>query len=286
MVTYSAKLDVPRELVLFLSKLLAGERRRKGTRKGRRALTTFWQAVLVLRWFRDRTDTTKLARDHGVARATGYRYVDEGIEALAAQAPDLHDALQRAKDNGDAYLILDGKNFSSDRLGEKTTSTKGTEIDLWYSGKTREQAGNIQALTDPDGFPLWVSDVEPGSVHDITAAETTSSAPCTGLTPSSTCPPWPTAATRVPEPGSSPRSNTPKPAKAAHSTSTTRPTTNCCAACAPSANADSPCSPAVGAPYDTSPPAPAKSAPSSKPHSYSPNSNTADSHNPLLRSPH
>ncbi|WP_190824290.1 transposase family protein [Saccharopolyspora pogona] len=158
-------------MVLFLSKLLAGERRRKGTRKGRRALTTFWQAVLVLRWFRDRTDTTKLARDHGVARATGYRYVDEGIEALAAQAPDLHDALQRAKDNGDAYLILDGKNFSSDRLGEKTTSAKDTEIDLWYSGKTREQAGNIQALTDPDGFPLWVSDVEPGSVHDITAAE-------------------------------------------------------------------------------------------------------------------
>ncbi|WP_190817107.1 transposase family protein [Saccharopolyspora pogona] len=171
MVTYSAELDVPRELVLFLSKLLAGERRRKGTRKGRRALTTFWQAVLVLRWFRDRTDTTTLARDHGVARATGYRYVDEGIEALAAQAPDLHDALQRAKDNGDAYLILDGKNFSSDRLGEKTTSAKGTEIDLWYSGKTREQAGNIQALTDPDGFPLWVSDVEPGSVHDITDAE-------------------------------------------------------------------------------------------------------------------
>ncbi|MGW3473764.1 IS5/IS1182 family transposase, partial [Saccharopolyspora sp. NPDC000995] len=52
MVTYSAKLDVPRELVVFLSRLLAGERRRKGTRKGRRVLTTFWQAVLVLRWFR------------------------------------------------------------------------------------------------------------------------------------------------------------------------------------------------------------------------------------------
>jgi hypothetical protein len=30
--------------------------------------------------------------------------------------------------------------------------------------------GNIQAVTAPDGFPLWVSDVEPGSVHDVTAA--------------------------------------------------------------------------------------------------------------------
>jgi DDE superfamily endonuclease len=25
-------------------------------------------------------------------------------------------------------------------------------------------------VTAPDGFPLWVSDAEPGSVHDITAA--------------------------------------------------------------------------------------------------------------------
>jgi hypothetical protein len=25
-------------------------------------------------------------------------------------------------------------------------------------------------VTAPDGLPLWVSDVEPGSVHDITAA--------------------------------------------------------------------------------------------------------------------
>ena len=26
------------------------------------------------------------------------------------------------------------------------------------------------SVTAPDGFPLWVSQVEPGSVHDITAA--------------------------------------------------------------------------------------------------------------------
>jgi hypothetical protein len=30
--------------------------------------------------------------------------------------------------------------------------------------------GNIQALSAPTGFPLWISDVEPGSVHDLTAA--------------------------------------------------------------------------------------------------------------------
>lgn len=36
-----------------------------------------------------------LARDCGISRATGYRYLDEVIEVLAAQAPDLHEALQR-----------------------------------------------------------------------------------------------------------------------------------------------------------------------------------------------
>lgn len=34
----------------------------------------------------------------------------------------------------------------------------------------REQGGNVQALMEPDGFPLWLSEVEPGSTHDITAA--------------------------------------------------------------------------------------------------------------------
>jgi len=28
----------------------------------------------------------------------------------------------------------------------------------------------VQAIFDPTGFPLWVSDVRPGSTHDLTAA--------------------------------------------------------------------------------------------------------------------
>ena len=47
---------------------------------------------------------------------------------------------------------------------------KGQVIDLWYSGKAHCHGGNVQAVLAPDGFPLWVSPVEPGSVHDITAA--------------------------------------------------------------------------------------------------------------------
>ncbi|MFI0471076.1 transposase family protein [Saccharopolyspora sp. 5N102] len=171
MITYRAILDVPRELALYLAGLLAARRRELGTRKGRRALTPFGQAVLGLRWFRDNIDIARLARDHGISRATAYRYLDEVTKVLSAQRPDLHEALRQATDDGWTYVILDGKIFSSDRVNEKTLSVKGTEIDRWYSGKTRGQGGNIQALTQPDGFPIWVSDVEPGSVHDITAAD-------------------------------------------------------------------------------------------------------------------
>lgn len=45
---------------------------------------------------------------------------------------------------------------------------QGEVIDAWYSGKAHTHGGNIQAVTGPDGFPLWVSQVEPGSVHDLT----------------------------------------------------------------------------------------------------------------------
>ena len=54
MITYRATLDVSRELVQFTAALLAEERRQRGTPRGSRALTCFWQAVLGLRWFRGR----------------------------------------------------------------------------------------------------------------------------------------------------------------------------------------------------------------------------------------
>ncbi|MDP9481166.1 MAG: transposase family protein, partial [Actinomycetota bacterium] len=85
-VPYRGALDVPRELVIFLSRLLAAERRRRGTRRGRRALTPFRQAVLVLRWLRDAAGIDRLAADAGISPATAYRYVHEGIDVLADAA--------------------------------------------------------------------------------------------------------------------------------------------------------------------------------------------------------
>ena len=170
MIAYRATLDVPRELAQFTAKLLAAERRRRGTPRGSRALTCFWQAVLGLRWFRDRTTADALARDHGISRATAYRYLDEVIAVLAQEAPELGEALERARDEGLPHVILDGKIIEADRCREKTISVKGEAIDLWYSGKAHCHGGNVQAVFTPGGFPLWVSDAEPGSVHDITAA--------------------------------------------------------------------------------------------------------------------
>lgn len=170
MIVYRATLDVPRELVWFVAKLLMAERRRRCTPRGSRALSCFWQAVLGVRWFRDRTTADALARDHGISRATAYRYLDEVIIVLAQEAPDLRQALERARDKGFSHVILDGKIIACDRCKEPAISVRGEVIDLWYSGKTHAYGGNIQAMTAPDGFPLWVSEAEPGSVHDITAA--------------------------------------------------------------------------------------------------------------------
>ncbi len=139
MIAHRATLDVPRELVWFVAKLLAAERRRRGTPRGSRALTCFWQAVLGLRWFRDHTSPEALARDHGIARATGYRYVDEVIAVLAEQAPDLREALERAQGEGLAHVILDGKIIPGDRCKEPAVSVKGQVIDLWYSGKAQRR---------------------------------------------------------------------------------------------------------------------------------------------------
>src|SRR2546429_66574 len=86
-------LDVPRELVVYVSRLLAAHRRALGTRKQTRALTCWRQAVFALVWFRDRgVDLRVLGAGFGISRATAYRYRDEVLLVLTGQAPDLTDA--------------------------------------------------------------------------------------------------------------------------------------------------------------------------------------------------
>src|SRR5579859_444591 len=111
-------LDVPAGLLRYLTRLLAAERRRRSTPARSRKLTCREQAKLALRWFRDRTRIEALGRDHGISRATAYRYVAEAVDVLSAQAPGLAEALERAAAEGVPYVILDGKVFENDRCSE------------------------------------------------------------------------------------------------------------------------------------------------------------------------
>lgn len=168
-ITYTATLSVRDETVFYLSGLLHAERLRRGTRTGRRALTCFRQAVLVLRWLLDGTRMSQLVHDNNISTSTGYERLHEGVAVLAAQAPSLYSALLAAKAAGYDYVLLDGTLIETDRIGAPGP-TPG--VDLWWSAKYKNHGGNVQVLTAPDGWPLWTSPVRPGREHDTTCLRT------------------------------------------------------------------------------------------------------------------
>jgi len=165
-VTYTAVLPVRERTVVVLTCLLDVERTRRGTRAGRRALTTLEQAVLVLRWFLDGTRMAQLAVDNGISESTAYSYLHEGIDAPASRAPRLESVLLAAKMAGHTHVSIDGTLIETDRC-RTPGPTKG--VDLWWSGKHANHGGNIHVVTAPDGWPLWASEVRPGREHDTTA---------------------------------------------------------------------------------------------------------------------
>jgi hypothetical protein len=127
--SHRVTLDVPFQLAVFVSRLLAGHRRELGTRNGARALTCWKQAVFALAWFRDRPDIRRLGAGFGISQATAYRYKDEAVDVLAAKAPTLREALERAVEQGLPYLILDGTLIASDRCADKKTTGKGRRLE-------------------------------------------------------------------------------------------------------------------------------------------------------------
>jgi len=165
-ITYRATLDVPEQTVFCVSRWLAAHRKAHDRRPWQRAATPFVQAVLVLRWFKDATDLAILARDGKVSIATAYRYVHEGIDVIAAHAPELPDVLAHGLQQGWQFVCLDGTLIPAVRSAARSEAGH----DVWYSGKHHRHGGLIQVLTGPTGYPEWVSGVEPGSTHDITAA--------------------------------------------------------------------------------------------------------------------
>src|SRR5215471_18664761 len=208
-IAYRATLDVPRELAQFVAKLLLAERHRRGTPRGSRALTCYWQAVLGLRWFRDRTTCDALARDHGISRATAYRYLDEVVAVLAAQAPDLRQALERAEDEGFAHVILDGTIIPADRCKEPAISVKARSSTCGTPARPTPTAATSRRCSPPAGS-------RSGSRRWNRARCTTSPPPAPMPCPPSTTPlrpawpPSPTPGTRAPASASISRSNNPQ----------------------------------------------------------------------------
>lgn len=96
-----------------------------------------------------------------MSTTTVYRYIVEGVEVLAASAPDVATAARVAA--GKAFVILDGTLLPIDRIAADRP---------FYSGKHHRHGMNVQVLADPFGRLLWASPALPGAVHDIRAART------------------------------------------------------------------------------------------------------------------
>ena len=160
-VTYTAVLPTSRTTVQHIAALLLRHRLTIGTRSGRRVLGVFAHAVLICRFLIDATRAAHLARDNAMGTSTAYRYVHEALDVLAAQAPGLRPALLAAHAAGHTHVNLDGTLIPANRVAVqgptiRRSRYKGRRVDLWWSGKHRRHGGNVQVVTAPDGWPLWV----------------------------------------------------------------------------------------------------------------------------------
>jgi hypothetical protein len=176
-VIYTAVLPTSRDTVQHIAALLLRHRVQVGTRAGRRVLGVFAHAVLICRFLIDATRVTQLARDNGMGTSTAYRYVHEALEVLAAQAPKLRPTLLAAHAAGHTHVNLDGTLIPANRVAVQGPTLRKSRrperrVDLWWSGKHRRHGGNVQVVTAPDGWPLWVSPVRPGREHDTSCART------------------------------------------------------------------------------------------------------------------
>ena len=164
--SHRASLDVSAPVLKAVTGWIARRRRRPGSRPGQRAGTVHTQVTLLLRWLRHRLDLRTLAAEAGVSIATAYRYLHEALDVIAAHAPALGAVLAHARAVGLPFVCLDGTLIPTDRMAAR--AERGHH--LWYSGKHHAFGGNVQVIFDATGFPLWVSEVCPGSTHDLTAA--------------------------------------------------------------------------------------------------------------------
>jgi hypothetical protein len=123
---YPSSMPVSNRALQVLTEALRQRRSAMGSRW--RRLSAGEQALLVLAYLNTGETYTALAGGFGVGTAMVFRYVREGVDVLAAVAPNLNEALDLARQK--AFVILDGTLLPIDRVG----MTSGYDR-AFYSGK-------------------------------------------------------------------------------------------------------------------------------------------------------
>jgi hypothetical protein len=159
--SYPSGMTVSNRALIMVSDALRRTRNQRGTRW--RRLSVGQQTLLVLAHLRKGETYADLAVGFKIGTTTVFRYIREAIDALAALAPTLAQAIAIATRK--AFVILDGTLLRIDRVG----MTSGRDRPF-YSGKWKCHGVNVQVIADPAGRLIWASPTLPGARHDMGAA--------------------------------------------------------------------------------------------------------------------
>ncbi|HEX3958799.1 MAG TPA: transposase family protein [Trebonia sp.] len=123
--------------------------------------------MLVIAFLRTNPTQAELAQGFGISPVTCWRYIGEGIAALAGRGRriSLKDVAALAVKMGWDYVIVDGVHVPTVTFGRKTGGQRA-----FYSGKHKRHGLNVQAACSPDGELLRAAAPRPGATVDITAA--------------------------------------------------------------------------------------------------------------------
>ncbi len=161
MLVYPSSMAVSTRTLQFVSEALRAHQAKIGTRW--RRLPCGRQALLVLAHLRKGETYRDLAAGFGIGVTTAYRYLREGLKVLAALAPSLSEAIEKARTK--AYVTLDGTLLRIDRVGMASGHDRP-----YFSGKHKCHGVNVQVIADPVGRLIWASPAVPGARHDARAA--------------------------------------------------------------------------------------------------------------------
>lgn len=144
MLVYPSSVDLSDRTLRFLTGRLKARRQEIGTLW--RRLPASRQALLALAHLRCGDTYAQLAAGFGIGVATVYRYIREAVEALAALAPSLTEAMRTIRTK--AFVILDGTLLPIDRIAADTPYYSGNRI--------------IEALTEA-GLRCWADKAYQGA---------------------------------------------------------------------------------------------------------------------------